>query len=58
VYETMVRADPTSRARMPFDPARMQTLRDHHALVSLVSTADGANGGGLVDGGHGATRRT
>jgi Type IV secretion-system coupling protein DNA-binding domain len=56
VYETMVRADPTSRARMPFDPARMQTLRDHHALVSLVSTADEANGGGLVDGGHGATR--
>ena len=56
VYETMVRADPTSRARMPFDPARMQTLRDHHALVSLVSTADAANGDGLVDGGHGATR--
>ena len=39
VYETMIRADPTSRARMPFDPARMQTLRDHHALVSLVSSA-------------------
>jgi hypothetical protein len=56
VYETMVRADPTSRARMPFDPARMQTLRDHHALVSLVSTADATNGGGLVDGGHGASR--
>jgi Replication-relaxation/Type IV secretion-system coupling protein DNA-binding domain len=56
VYETMVRADPTSRARMPFDPARMQTLRDHHGLVSLVSTADAANGGGLVAGGPGATR--
>jgi hypothetical protein len=56
VYETMVRADPTSRARMPFDPARMQTLRDYHGLVSLVSTADAANGGGLVAGGHGATR--
>ena len=53
VYETMVRADPTSRARMPFDPARMQTLRDHHGLVSLVSTADPANGGGLVAGGRG-----
>jgi hypothetical protein len=56
VYETMVRADPTSRARMPFDPARMQTLRDHHALVSLVSTADATNGDGLLDDGHGATR--
>lgn len=45
VYETMVRADPTSRARMPFDPARMQTLRDHHALVSLVcSPGSGATG--------------
>jgi hypothetical protein len=45
VYETMVRADPTSRARMPFDPARMQTLRDHHALVSPVCSqdTDGAN---------------
>lgn len=56
VYETMVRADPTSRARMPFDPARMQTLRDHHALVSLVSTAGGHQANGLVDGGRGATR--
>jgi hypothetical protein len=56
VYETMVRADPTSRARMPFDPARMQTLRDHHGLVSIVSTADGANAGGLVACGQGATR--
>jgi hypothetical protein len=46
VYETMVRADPTSRARMPFDPARMQTLRDHHALVSLVCTP--GNGGGAT----------
>ncbi|MCP9491541.1 MAG: type IV secretion system DNA-binding domain-containing protein [Solirubrobacteraceae bacterium MAG38_C4-C5] len=56
VYETMVRADPTSRARMPFDPARMQTLRDHHALVSLVSSAGGDQTSGLLDGGHGATR--
>lgn len=51
VYETMVRADPTSRARMPFDPARMQTLRDHHALASLVCTAAGD-----ADAGAGATR--
>jgi type IV secretion system coupling TraD/TrwB family protein len=43
VYETMVRADPTSRARMPFDPARMQTLRDHHALVSLVCSQDSSH---------------
>ncbi|HEV2753190.1 MAG TPA: type IV secretion system DNA-binding domain-containing protein, partial [Solirubrobacteraceae bacterium] len=56
VYETMVRADPTSRARMPFDPARMQTLRDHHALVSLVSSASGDQGGGMIDGAQGATR--
>jgi Replication-relaxation/Type IV secretion-system coupling protein DNA-binding domain len=55
VYETMIRADPTSRARMPFDPARMQTLRDHYALVSLVSSAAG-DGSGLVDDGQGATR--
>ena len=56
VYETTVRADPVSRARMPFDPARMQTLADHHALVSLVCSADGGQAGGLVDGGEGATR--
>lgn len=56
VYETMVRADPTSRARMPFDPARMQTLRDHHALVSLVSSAVDDHAGGLLDTRLGATR--
>ena len=57
VYETMVRADPTSRARMPFDPARMQTLRDHHALVSLVSSPVAGEGdGGLLAASHGATR--
>jgi Replication-relaxation/Type IV secretion-system coupling protein DNA-binding domain len=56
VYETTVRADPTSRARMPFDPARMQTLRDHHGLVSLVSTPDGGNRTGLVAESAGATR--
>lgn len=55
VYETMVRADPTSRARMPFDPARMQTLRDHHALVSMISTAT-AGDSGLLDDTPGATR--
>ena len=48
VYETMVRADPKSRARMPFDPARMQTLRDHHALVSLVSGASPEDGRGAT----------
>jgi hypothetical protein len=56
VFETMIRADPTSRARMPFDPARMQTLREHHALVSLVSSAAGDDGSGLVDDGRGPTR--
>ena len=56
VYETTVRADPVSRARMPFDPARMQTLEDHHALVSLVCSPDGSHSGGLVDSGKGATR--
>ena len=56
VYETMVRADPTSRARMPFDPSRMQTLRDHHALVSLVCSADDGDATGLIDVGGGATR--
>ncbi|MDQ3647296.1 MAG: type IV secretion system DNA-binding domain-containing protein, partial [Actinomycetota bacterium] len=57
VYETMVRADPTSRARMPFDPSRMQTLRDHHALVSLVSSAAGRpDAAGLLAEGQGATR--
>ena len=57
VYETMVRADPTSRARMPFDPARMQTLADHHALVSAVSAPVASDGdGGLLAGGRGATR--
>jgi hypothetical protein len=56
VYETTVRADPVSRARMPFDPARMQTLEDHHALVSLVCSPDGGHSGGLVDSGKGATR--
>jgi hypothetical protein len=55
VYETMIRADPTSRARMPFDPARMQTLPNYHALVSLVSSPAGG-GAGLIDEGHGATR--
>jgi hypothetical protein len=56
VYETMVRADPTSRARMPFDPARMQTLADHHALVSLVSSSGGETASGLLDASRGATR--
>ncbi len=55
VYETMVRADPTSRARMPFDPSRMQTLENHHALVSAVSSATPGDSG-LLDDGRGATR--
>ncbi|MGI8944774.1 MAG: replication-relaxation family protein [Thermoleophilaceae bacterium] len=55
VHETMVRADPTSRARMPADPSRMQTLRDHHALVSLVSAPADTQGGGPTSG-QGATR--
>lgn len=55
VFETMVRADPTSRARMPFDPSRMQTLRDHHALVSMISSAT-AGDSGLLDDSPGATR--
>jgi len=56
VYETMIRADPTSRARLPFDPSRMQTLADHHALVSLVSSTGGETDSGLLDATQGATR--
>lgn len=56
VYETMVRADPTSRARMPFDPSRLPTLRDFHSLNSTVSTADATASSGLVDDSAGATR--
>jgi hypothetical protein len=56
VYESMVRADPTSRTRMPFDPARLQTLRDHHALVSLVCSAGHTMPSGLATPGPGASR--
>jgi len=55
VYETTIRADPSSRVRMPFDPARLQTLRDHHALVSLVSSG-GHVRDELLGAGPGATR--
>jgi hypothetical protein len=56
VYETMVRADPSSRVRMPFDPARLQTLRDHHALVSLVCSGSQSTPGGIAGSGPGASR--
>lgn len=46
VYETMVRADPESRARTPADPSRISSMADWNALVSLISSGRGSNAGG------------
>lgn len=46
VYETMVRADPVSRSRVPADPSRISALADWTALVSLISSDATGNAGG------------
>lgn len=46
VYETMVRADPVSRSRVPADPSRISSLADWTALISLISSGATSNAGG------------